>query len=66
MQMLLPDAGAPTHYPRAEGARASCLDHFLLSDGVQAPGVHANILPTTQDSDHTQVLLPACRSAPGA
>ena len=57
MQMLLPDAGAPTHYPRAEGTRASCLDHFLLSDGVQALGVRANILPTPQDSDHTQVLL---------
>ena len=26
MQMLLPDAGAPTHYPRAEGTRASCLE----------------------------------------
>ena len=57
MQLLLPDAGAPTHYPRTKGARASCLDHYLLSDSMQSLGASATILPTTEDSDHTQVLL---------
>ena len=57
MQLLLPDTGAPTHYPRTEGARASCLDHDLLSDSMQSLGASASMLPTTEDSYHTQVLL---------